>query len=122
MRDGWSDVKEIAYSMTAVCPVYRKPTLVSYLPILFYILAYNIADLSVHSARLTYFEGFLKRVIGLFDQKFARFGDLAYQISFIEVDVHAVLINSNIEVDYVSILQRSHVGYSMAYYLVDGCT
>jgi hypothetical protein len=66
MRDRRSAVKQASNSMTAVCSINGESASISYLPILFDIFADNIAHLSVHSARLTYFEGLLKTVVGLF--------------------------------------------------------
>ena len=45
--------------------------------------------------------------------------DLADEIGFVEISVHAVQINRNVEVDDVALLQRTEIGDAVANSLVD---
>jgi hypothetical protein len=61
-------VIEISDSMTAVCSIDREFISILLLPVLFDVLADDVAHLSVHSARFICFEGFLKTIVAIFDE------------------------------------------------------
>ena len=90
------------------------------LPIFFYEFRNDVAELSVHGARFTNRDSFFQTFIGFGDQKFARFSDLANQIGLVEVDMNSIFVDSYVEVDNITVFERSAIRNAVADDLVDG--
>lgn len=88
-------------------------------PIIFDVFGYHIPKFSVHCSRLANCDGFLKTLISLGDQKLARFSHIANQISLVQIHIHSIFEDSDVQVDDVPVFQRSAVGNPVANDLVD---
>lgn len=89
------------------------------IPAFFDELRYDVSHLTVHCPRLTYIYGFHQCFIGLSHQEFTRLRYFSNQVGLIQISMHTLLVNSNVEVDDISVLERTTVGYTMADDFID---
>eukprot|EP00350_Pseudokeronopsis_sp_OXSARD2_P002634 CAMPEP_0170541098 /NCGR_PEP_ID=MMETSP0211-20121228/930_1 /TAXON_ID=311385 /ORGANISM="Pseudokeronopsis sp., Strain OXSARD2" /LENGTH=254 /DNA_ID=CAMNT_0010843711 /DNA_START=103 /DNA_END=867 /DNA_ORIENTATION=+ len=104
-------VQETADSMPIVGPDHRQ-TQRLHMP------SNDIANLPIHRLWLAIVYCFLKGEIGVLDKEPRGVTDISHQVGFIEVSVVAIFEDTDVQVYYISILQRSCVRNPMANNLI----
>ena len=79
----------------------------------------NVTDFAVHFVWSTIFDRGHKTLIGLLDEGSARLGHFANQVCLIQIAMETILVGCHVEVDNITVLQRSRIGNTMADDLID---
>lgn len=96
-------MEQFSSSMSTVGPIDTETVLLNE-------LSDHIANISVHSSGLANSDCLFQTFIRFGNEEFTAFGNFPDQISLIEINVEPILVDSDIEVDNITILQWSAVG------------
>ena len=80
----------------------------------------DVADLSVHLVGAAVLDRLHQAFVSLLDEVDARLGHIAQEVGLIQVSVEAIVVGSHVQIDNISILQRSRVWNAVADDLIDG--
>ena len=81
----------------------------------------DIADLSVHLVGAAVLDRLHQAFVSLLYEVDTRLGNIAYEIGLIQVSMEAIVVGSHVQIDNISILQRSRVWNAVADDLINRC-
>jgi hypothetical protein len=107
VRNVGGTMEQFPSSMSTVSPIDTETVFLNE-------LSDHIANISVHSSRLANGDCLFQTFIRFGHEEFTAFGNFPDQISLIEINVEPILVDSDIEVDNITIFQWSAVGDTVA--------